>query len=329
LSPGINTLPTIHENREDPTPFDKEKNMQFARMTTRWLALLLLLISTSTAAQVPDLKWDKSVVKDVNEAAGLSAKDPVSALMLFKNVATNTKKPKPEQKAWLDQQIAALQPQALAVLQQDYEAASKALDLRGMIFSSATANEIAKDTIKTEPLITETKTKVLAGTSGAGDIWKITNATAVPIKGSYSEGGPTGVNIAPNNGSQLVRVKAHVENISADGDKSYALWALGSLKRILGSIYATSETSRWMDQDFIFLVTPASEMMACSYVMDGSGMATMKITTGSKVVRPPMTVKKGSSMDIDVLFSVPNTATDLRLFILGAAPVVVTKPPEK
>lgn len=79
-----------------------------------------------------------------------------------------------------------------------------------------------------------------------------------------------GLTIAPNKDSQLLRVKAHVENISADSDKSYALWALGNLKRILGSISSTSETNRWIDQTFIFLVTPTSELIACGHVTDRS-----------------------------------------------------------
>ena len=273
----------------------------------RHFLILLLFVTTSLtsldASQLQELKWDKDQKKYVDEAVSLISQNPVSALMLFKDVLENQKKPKPNQRIWLEQQVTSLQPQALAVLQQDFEAAANAHDYHQMILIHIIADRIMKDSIKIEPTITEIKKKILTGDEFAGQIWRVSNVTAIPIKGSYSERpGSSGITLTPEKGFHLIRVKAQVENISAESDKPYSLWAFNTVERILGSTSKTIEPHRWLDDSFIYVALPNSELRPSEHVVQGSRLADITASKpDGRMIFPPKALKKNDSIAIDII----------------------------
>jgi len=295
---------------------------QKTQIITVLLTMTILFIVYQSLAQSSDLKWHKSIKEFVDEAISLSSQDPVSSLALFKEILQErNKKLKPNQKVWLEQQISSLQPQAIDILKRDFETAAGALDLRGMTIAFNLANGIVKDSIKNEPVMSETKIKLLSGTEGVKFIWKIDTVMATFIKGSYNEESRK-LTISPREGHQLLRVRALIENISTEPDKSYALWGMvGFKKRTISRMFDASKC-RWLDDSFIYVATTTSELIPCMHVSENSGLGflTLQFTSGELVV-PPKPIEKEKKIDIDVFFSVPKERNEYRLFILGAPPI--------
>lgn len=283
---------------------------------------LLLVLAGAAGAQQQDLKWHKDLRGDVDEAARLSVTDPVSAALLYKDVLEGGKKPTAEQRVWLTQQIASLGPRASEILQGDYDRAAKATDVRGIVLAAAAAERIGATSLRREPALEEIKKKMLEGGESAS-LWKISEVSATFSKG-YSESGGMNFSVIVPRGSQVLRVKARVENASAAPDPEYVLYAMGPLKRILGKLSATTEAHRWIDQNFVFVTAGGSELIGASAIAKGSDLATIQVGSGSRLTYPPKALKKGESLVLDAVFVVPLEAKELRLVVLGAAPVEIS-----
>jgi len=283
-----------------------------------------------------DLKWNESLKKDIDESINFYSKDPVSSLLTFKGVLGREKDvPDPNQKVWLEKKIADLQPKALAILKQDYDTATRAIDLRGMVIASIVADKIAKDYIKLEPSFSEISSKVYSGSKDAMLIFHITDTTAEITNGGYAESdGINTVSITPKDDScQLIRVKANVENTNSEKDKSYILWALDDLKRLITPIYLSTkiekvvEPYRWLDDSFILLLTPDMKLFPCLHVCRNSNFYFSPITIpgeGGRAINLPYLLKKGEKIDIDVIFGIPKATENYQLFIYGAAPAKIS-----
>ncbi len=88
---------------------------------------------------------------------------------------------------------------------------------------------------------------------------------------------------------------------------------------------------RWLDQTHIFLLTPAFELIQCSHIVENSPLrGRISVTLSGKdgnaqVLSSPQPINTGDSIEIDVIFSVPDNMTGLKLFVLGAVPVSVKR----
>lgn len=293
------------------------------------LGVLVLFVASIVSAQAsgPDLKWHKDLRGKVDEATRLAATDPVESAILFKEVLSGErKKPTPAQQAWLEEQLASLQPRAGEVLQADYDRAAKADDMRGMVLAAAAAHEVGYTSLRQEPTIDEVKTKMLGG-APVPEVWKISEVAASFATG-YSEGGSMAFSVTVPKGSQVLRVKARVENSSEGTDPAYVPSALGSLKRALAAFSTTTGMDRWLDQDLVFAVADGGALIPCVALGDGSDLAKMKVRTGNnRLVYPPKAIKKGDSVGLDAVFVVPIDAKVLRLVVLGAAPITLSPAP--
>jgi hypothetical protein len=293
------------------------------------LGALLLFVAPIINAQAsgPDLKWHKDLRGKVDEATRLAATDPVEAAVIFKEVLSGSrKKPTPAQRAWLEEQLASLQPRAGEVLQADYDRAAKATDLRGMILAAAVAREVGYTSLRQEPTLDEVKNRMLEG-APVPELWKISEVAASFAKG-YSESGSIAFSVTVPKGSQVLRVKARVENSSEGTDPAYVPSALGSLKRVLSAFSATTETHRWLDQNLMFVVADGGALISCAALGEGSDLARMKMRTGNdQLVYPPTAIKKGGSVGLDAVFVVPIDAKVLQLVVLGAAPITLSPAP--
>lgn len=291
-----------------------------------------LLFAPRVWCQGLELKWNKVQKQKVEEALALVAQDPILALSKFREVLEGQdRKPKPDQKAWLEQQISTLRPQVASILKRDFDAAVATSDLRAMIFASSASAEFAGEALATEPVLAEVKSKWLSGIEPAPPIWKITGLSAMAIEGRYRDGTMGGLLISAPEGHKLVRVKARVENVSTESDKAYTLRALGGVKSILGRMYApsgSSEPYRWLDDSFIYLVDPTSGLISRTHVCEGSELASSVLrTAGDSLVFPPKPLKKGEATELDLLFILPQESQEYRLFVLGSAPVALGKLP--
>jgi hypothetical protein len=283
---------------------------------------LLFVCATAVAA---DLNWHKDVKGRIDEGTKLAESDPVSAYLLFKDVQEGTRRVSPEQKAWLGEQMTALKPRAAEVLQRDYAAAMAVKDARAMLLIAAAGERIETGLIKDQPSPEELRKRLA---SQAAVLWNVTGVEAKSAK-SYSESGGMAFSVILPPKHKILRVKAHVENISAAGDPPYILWGLGNLKRILGTSLSAggNEPRRWLDDTLISLVTPSGDLIGTAAIADGSDLASIKIrTAGSRLVYPPKALKKGDSVVVDAVFAVPEEPAEYRLLIAGAPAVVVPAP---
>ncbi|HVT44499.1 MAG TPA: hypothetical protein VMT00_08915 [Thermoanaerobaculia bacterium] len=299
-------------------------------MRTMTLAAFVVCFVTGLAAQSTapaELKWHKDVKPRVEEAVKLAATDPISSYLLFKNVLERGgRKPNAAQAAWLDTQMTPLQPRALEILQREYDSAAKEGDARRALLVLSIAESVAADALRREPPFEELRKTAIAG-EGAAAIWAIHDLQATTSKG-YSESGGMAFSVIVPSGHNVLRVKARVENVSSGSDAEYLSWGLGSLKRVMSAIYATSEPHRWIDEDLIWLVDPSGKLIACSAIADGSDLATIKMRTRSdKLVYPPRAVKRGESIQLDAVFVVPQQTREYRLYVSGAPPVLINLAP--
>lgn len=282
------------------------------------LALVLVLAGV-VGAQQQDLKWHKDLRGDVDEATRLAGTDPVSAALLYKDVLEGGKKPTAEQRVWLTQQLASLGSRAAEILQGDYDRAAKATDVRGMMMAAAAAERIGATSLRREPTFEEIRKKMLES-GGSAALWNISEVSATFSKG-YSESGGMNFSVIVPKGSHVLRVKARVENANAATDPEYLLYAMGPLKRILGKLSGTTEAHRWIDQNFVFVTVGEGGLIGASVIARGSDLATIQVNSGSRLIYPPKALKKGESVVLDAVFVVPLEAKELKLVVLGAAPV--------
>jgi len=272
-------------------------------------------------AQEEGLKWHKDLRGDVDEATRLAQTDPVSAALLCKDVLQGGKKPTAEQRVWLTQQIASLRPRAMEILEGDYDRAAKAKDVRGMVVAGRAAvlvEQIGATIVGFGDLtVTEEIQKMLEGGGGAA-LWNISEVSATFSKG-YRE---SVFSVIVPKGSHVLRVKARVENANEATDPEYVLYAMGRLKRI--GVKATTEPHRWIDESFVFLTAGAGPLIRPAAIARGSDLITMQVTSRAgqtfQIVEPKA-LKKGESVVLDAVFVVPLEAKELKLVVLGAAPL--------
>lgn len=221
------------------------------------------VISQESISQI-DMGWHESLKNYIDEAIDLYTNDPVSSLLTFKYIFEHRSDDlNTEQKVWLENQIDSLQLKALTVLKKDYDIATEMLNLRDMFLVSIVANEISEDWIKVEPSLSEVRNKVYTNAKDATYTFKITDATGEIINESYSDGiyNYDRITISPGEDYQILRVKANIENINSEKDKSYALFTLEDFKRLSTPIYVSAykeitEAYKWLDDSFIFLLLP-------------------------------------------------------------------------
>jgi hypothetical protein len=292
--------------------------------------------SVSAPKAMPALsKWNKSLRDDVERAARLRSTDAVSALLLFKTVHDRKKDgPTPSQKIWLSEQISALTPTALATLRRDYEQAAKESNLLDMLLVQVVSNKIAKGSIDVAGELTVVKNRVFTGQGTPEYVWKVDQPLLENIDSPYTEGGSFNrFTLSSKNGFRLVRVKARVTNVSRAAEKPYGLFAFEPIKAAIAPIFHKPEDLpgkyRWIDDSFVYLLTPASDLIPCSHVIEGCtlrsvGSMTVSSPDGSgRVISLPQPLQNAGSIDIDVIFSVPNDLSGFRLFVFGAAPIPV------
>jgi len=138
----------------------------------------------------PPEPWNEKIKGDVDEAVRLSVVDPVSSLLTFKSVLDRKKDgPTQRQRAWLSAKVESLRTQAIKTLQTDFDQTARGYDLRTALIASAVADKIGKESIKTQPAITELKNKVFAGSPDVTSVWAVSNVVGRFIEVPYSEGG--------------------------------------------------------------------------------------------------------------------------------------------
>jgi len=290
-----------------------------------------LASTDKTLKTSPVETWDKKIKSDVDAAVSLSETDPVSSLLMLKSVIDHeTKGLTNTQKVWLSEKVESLRARALETLQTDFDQSIRTNDFRTALLVSIVADKVGKESIKTQPAMTELKNKVFAGQQEVISVLSVSDAIGKFIEGSYSE-----INnkftLSPKQGFQLLRVTASVRNTSSLADKSYTLWALEDMKRVMGQINAKPDEHKspylWLDGSFVFLLTPASDLILSSHVCDGCGLhGGMTLTYSDKdgtgkVITGPRILDSGKGLDFDILFSVPKGITDYRLLVLGSTPI--------
>ena len=290
----------------------------------------------STSVPPPSEPWNKEIKGDVEEAIRLSAADPISSLLTFKSVMDRGKDgPTQTQRKWLSEKLENLRVPTLKTLQIDFDQAVKDHDLRTALIASIVADKIGKNSLITEPAITKLKNTVFVGSPDLPSFWAVSNAAGKPTEAVYKEEGS--FTLRPKEGFRLWRVTASVRNTSRVDDRSYTLWAIENVKRVMALQEEKSAAHKspylWLDGSFIFLLTPASDIVPCSHVCNGCGLhGTMSFTVSDKdgngrALTVPQVIESGKEVDIDLLFSVPNEITECRLLILGSPPVTLKTGP--
>ncbi|MBI5605240.1 MAG: hypothetical protein HY879_18035 [Deltaproteobacteria bacterium] len=319
----------------------KEGELAMRNSVMVTVVLVILSFSGSVFGQTasvtsetwPTEPWNDKIKGDVDEAVRLYADDPVSSLLTFKSVMDRgTDGPTQTQKVWLSTKVESLRTRALKTLQTDFDQSTRANDLRTALIASTVADKIGKESIKTQPAMTGLKNKVFAGSRDVTSVWAVSNVVGRFIEVPYSEGVSfSRFTLTPKQGFHLLRVTAFVRNTSPLADKSYTLWATEDVKRSLAQLNAKPDEHKppylWLDGSFVFLLTPASDLVPCSHVCDGCGLhGTLSFTVSEKdgtgrAITVPQIIDSGKKLDIDLLFSVPKGITDYRLLVLGSTPI--------
>jgi len=276
--------------------------------------------------------WDKSVRGDIDRATGLRTRDPVSALLLFKGVLDRTKDgPTPTQQAWLTEQIAQLKPTALTTLRQDYQAATAQSNLLDMLIAQVVADKIAKEFLDGKADMTAVKNRVFTEQASPQYVWRVDEAALQDVASPYTEGGSFNrITLTSKKGSHLVRVTARVTNISRGSEKPYTLFAFEPIETAIVPIFQKQDelpsSYRWLDDSFIYLLTPAFDLIPCSHVVEGCTLRTGSLTVSGpdgsgRVIALPQAVKSEASINVDVIFSAPDDLKGFKLYVFGARPV--------
>jgi len=180
------------------------------------------------------------------------------------------------------------------------------------------------------------KSAAISG-EGAPAVWKITDVRGTRIGGTFHEGAfQQEITLTANAGFNFVRVTATAENTSAASDPLYAPWALGTIKRVCRGIPDLADgkgkqpgPSRMALDEFVYLLTPAMDWIACGHVCEtcpalrGTTLTFNSPGGGRGMMFLGTDVKQGEKFQIDVLFAVPQGINDFRLLVLGSPPVPV------
>jgi len=294
------------------------------------------------AAEAKEQGFTADAAKALDKA--LQSDLPTAVLDLQKMARETQKAPTPKQKQWLETRVAALTPNALAILQEAFDDAISTLDVRAALISGTVAERVQKGAVLGPPdRFKEIQAKVLAG-AASRTYWRVTEVSAIGVGDSYSEssgGGNHFVSAKP--GTHLLRVRAKVRNVSRGKDATYTLGIFEGLKgAVAGLIPDTTingvtmkgeerlaKPHRWLDDSLIFLADSAGSLIKCGFVTQESGLAgpgTMSIGGLGKITAPQL-VLTDEDITFDGIFPVPNGNQDLKLLVLGAAPVAVREAP--
>jgi len=287
--------------------------------------------SAPTRPAVPT-DWPESLVKDTKEALAQRKTDPVSSLLALRNTLESKKQSlSGHHKAWLAEQIDGLTPEASARLRRDHRDAEKRLDALSLTLIELVAAKLPAETWDGEPLSKTVLNRILSEQEQVHCIWQVSDATLATIGRRFEEGPwMNQVTLTSHDGFELVRVNATIRNVSQGKAKPYSLWAFEKLKRIIATTLVDRELPeefQWLDDSFIYLVYGDGELITCSHVCQGSGLRglgtlTISAEGGSgRIVTPPKVMKPGDETVVELVFSVPKTEGEYRLFVLGAAPV--------
>jgi hypothetical protein len=229
----------------------------------------------------------------------------------------------------LDQAVARLQPEAIAVLDRDLKAALAAGDVRRAVLVAAVAEKVRDKGIPgAREALAKIKKEVLSGERAPKPFWKVTQVTGGVVEG-YSD---TLVTVVPLKGVSVVQVKARVENAGADQDPGYAPWVFNNLKRRMteaaakrGGAVPSAGPRCLMAQDFVFLASESGTLAPCLHIAD---TCPLRGELGQSrdfpsTALPAMYLAPGEALDLDVVFVVPKKPANLRLLVLGAPPVPI------
>ena len=78
------------------------------------------------------------------------------------------------------------------------------------------------------------------------------------------------------------------------------------------------------------MATATGELAPCRVIPEGPDTSKIKFGSssgGAGVIWPPKPLKQGESARIDAIFVVPEESNDLRLLVLGGAPVPAQQAP--
>ena len=264
-----------------------------------------------------------------------------------------------DQIQWLEADLLAIKPYVVALLEKDKAEALRKSDVRSAFFSTVVLLRVQE----TSDLATQIKHvsapagllhKLLKDQKHPNPVWEVSDVTGEILAGSLTDRGWT---ISPDAGQKLLEVRAKARNVSGECDVSYAHWSSYGLpdgwdptidrwQEKAGDTTKRRVPYRFMGYPCILLLIGNDPLGACTYVYDdcevvwGNGwggfiLATM-MATMDKSLRFPSSnatmeyfcmgsnVGKGTSCDLHLLFSVPETLTaPPRLLILGSDPVPV------
>jgi hypothetical protein len=142
----------------------------------------------------------------------------------------------------------------------------------------------------------------------------------------FSEGSFNRITLTPKEGGKLLRVKARLENISGTSDVPYAASALH-----FGETNSGKEDldgpAHIIQDNFVFVLPNDGTWIPCKYVCEGcdplrgfSAVVRINDSAGGFVICGGTYVPEGDTVDLDLVFSLPGSLGEARLFVLGSAP---------
>jgi hypothetical protein len=222
----------------------------------------------------------------------------------------------------------------LEVLRSDYSQAVADGDLRSALISAVALDKLDADGAEGRRGDLETlRQRTIAEALPAESVWKVESITAEVLPGDYTEdiSGMGEFRIKPTAGHRVVRVRGKATNASQSPDLPYVLWTLVDNKGESARLELATEPGgpgRLALDDFLYLVTGDGPWIECAHVCRGSTLRDLNSTwyhfnDASFLSAIGPFVATGDSMNIDVIFSVPQGIDRGKLVILGSAPVDV------
>jgi hypothetical protein len=284
--------------------------------------------------ELADAAWSDGVKAFVTRGVQAAPSDPASAFLELKSALDHAlDATTPVQKAWLEEQMAALRPAACAMLQLDFDAAVAVGDVHTAVVVMAVAARFDGFRLNGIERLGAARQALFDGAPSAYRIWQLTDVQARKLdEGRYVESGGE-YTLTPNIGFELVRVTATVTNIASDGERPYSLWALTEAQRALARAARFQQDgdatpARQLARNYAFLMPGDGGLFDCSFIPQDSplrgGPAQAEPVDGPigvvGVDCVPIPVSQGESITFDGIFGVPEGATGLRLWISGAVP---------
>lgn len=301
-------------------------------------------------AQPTAPEWPKGSKNEIDTALTNYLNDQVSAFLTFREALDDKdSKLSTEQRAWLEDCTTLLKTRVPALLRRDMEVAASRRDLRGAYIAWFTLaeNGFESDSIlKGLPTIAELMKQTIRSERSPDPVWDIKEIVGQFLP-SFEENVfmTTSVTIKPEAGQRILRVRAHVKNVSAASDPMYVRWSLGNLRRAFlgmqgtsgGSESKPSKPNRLAGDRFIQVVSGDGQAFPCSYVSVQNrilGSEFVRLIVGGSpdpakvegILRrgqPGSFVERGVPFDIDVMFSVPQDIDNFKLLIFGSLPVPI------